>query len=115
MRCAEPMFVIGRLSPTATPPCLHQSCSGWVVPVGHALQRAIGPQIVGSNEAFLGRGHSAKRTCQGRLTMSAPVKVCGCRPHEGGAARTVGPAYANLQWRKPREMWKGRASDAMGI
>ena len=29
----------------------------------------------------------------------AIVKVCGCRPHEGGAARTVGPAYANLQWR----------------
>jgi len=47
--------------------------------------------------------------------MTAIVKVCGCRPHEGGAARTVGPAYANLQWRKPREMWKGRASDAMGI
>jgi hypothetical protein len=56
-----------------------------------------------------------KRTCRGRLMMSAPVKVCGCRPHEGGAARTVGPAYANLQWRKPREVWKGCASDAMGI
>ena len=48
------------------PPCLHQSCSGRVVPVGHALQRAIGPQIVGSDEAFLGRGHSAKRTCRGQ-------------------------------------------------
>jgi hypothetical protein len=46
---------------------------------------------------------------------SVCVKVCGCRPHEGGAARTVGPASANLQWRKPREVWKGRASDAMGI
>src|SRR6202790_4629926 len=33
--------------------------------------------------------------------------------HEGGAART-GPAYANLQWRKPREVWRGGASDAMG-
>jgi hypothetical protein len=21
--------------------------------------------------------------------MSVPVKVCGCRPHEGGSARTV--------------------------
>jgi hypothetical protein len=29
--------------------------------------------------------------------------------------RAPGPAYANLQWRKPREVWKGRASDAMGI
>src|SRR5450432_661492 len=47
--------------------------------------------------------------------ISACVKVCGCRPHEGGAADTLGPAYANLQWRKPREVWKGRASDAMGI
>jgi hypothetical protein len=45
---------------------------------------------------------------------SASVKVCGCRPHDGGAADT-GPAYANLQWRKPREVWRGGASDAMGI
>lgn len=29
--------------------------------------------------------------------------------------RTPGPAYANLQWRKPREVWRGSASDAMGI
>jgi hypothetical protein len=43
------------------------------------------------------------------------VKVCGCRPHDGGAAHTGGPAYANLQGRKPREVWRGRASDAMGI
>ena len=41
---------------------------------------------------------------------SAVVKVCGCRPHEGGAART-GPAYANLQRRKPREVWRDGASD----
>src|SRR5258705_12819977 len=46
--------------------------------------------------------------------MSAHVKVCGCRPHDGGAADT-GPAYANLQWRKPREVWRGGPSDAMGI
>src|SRR6267154_1053 len=26
-----------------------------------------------------------------------------------------GPAYANLRGRKPREVWRGRASDAMGI
>jgi hypothetical protein len=44
---------------------------------------------------------------------TASVKVCGCRPHDGGAART-GPAYANLQWRKPREVWRGGASNAMG-
>jgi hypothetical protein len=25
------------------------------------------------------------------------MKVCGCRPHDGDATRTVGPAYANLQ------------------
>src|SRR5450759_5957660 len=45
---------------------------------------------------------------------SVHVKVCGCRPHDGGAAHT-GPAYANLQWRKPREVWRGGASDSMGI
>jgi len=43
------------------------------------------------------------------------ILIYSARPHEGGAARTVGPAYANLQWRKPREVWKGRASDAMAI
>ena len=31
------------------------------------------------------------------------------------ARRTPGPASANLQWRKPREVRTGRASDAMGI
>ena len=31
------------------------------------------------------------------------------------ARRTRGPAYANLQGRKPREVWRGGASDAMGI
>jgi hypothetical protein len=29
--------------------------------------------------------------------------------------RAPGPAYANLQWRKPREVWRGGESDAMGI
>jgi hypothetical protein len=29
--------------------------------------------------------------------------------------RTPGPAYANLQGRKPREVGRGSASDAMGI
>ena len=47
------------------------------------------------------------------LHESGCVKVCGCRPHDGGAART-GLAYANLQWRKPREVWRGGASNAMG-
>ena len=46
---------------------------------------------------------------------SGCAKVCGWRPHEGGSARTWGPAYANLQWRKPREAWRGGASDAAGI
>src|SRR6201998_113403 len=54
-----------------------------------------------------------QRTCLGRGSRSEVVKVCGCRPHDGGAART-GPAYANLQWRKPREVWRGGASNAMG-
>src|SRR3982075_1730892 len=31
------------------------------------------------------------------------------------APRPPGPASANLQWRKPREVRTGRASDAMGI
>ncbi len=31
------------------------------------------------------------------------------------ARRAPGPAYANLQGRKPREVWRGDASDAMGI
>jgi hypothetical protein len=43
-----------------------------------------------------------QHTAGSYLTTMAPYKVCGCRPHEGGAARTVGPASANLQWRKPR-------------
>jgi len=34
-------------------------------------------------------------------TTSASVKVFGCRPMMT-APRTPGPAYANLQWRKPR-------------
>src|SRR4029450_8267252 len=38
--------------------------------------------------------------------MPAPMMV---------ARHTRGPAYANLQGRKPREVWRGRASDAMGI
>src|SRR3954465_1776674 len=46
--------------------------------------------------------------------MTACVKVCGCRPHAGGAAHT-GAGVRNLQGMKPREVWSGRASDAMGI
>jgi hypothetical protein len=29
--------------------------------------------------------------------------------------RAPGPASENLQWRKPRDVWRGGASDAMGI
>jgi len=46
--------------------------------------------------------------------MTAVVKVFGCRPPDGGSVRS-GPASANLQGRKPREVWRGLASDAMGI
>ena len=42
------------------------------------------------------------------------VKVCGCRPMKV-ARPAPGPAYANLQRRKPREVWRGGASDAEGI
>jgi len=41
-----------------------------------------------------------------RFTDAGPVKV---------VRRTRGPAYANLQGRKPREVWQGGALDAMGI
>jgi hypothetical protein len=58
-------------------------------------------------------GHLANVTVA--RAMSVAVKVCGCRPHEGVAAYTAGPAFANLQGREPREMWQGQASDAMGI
>src|SRR6266849_7966911 len=34
----------------------------------------------------------AKRTLCGNADISVSVKVCGWRPHEGGAARTVGSA-----------------------
>jgi hypothetical protein len=47
--------------------------------------------------------------------MAASVKVCGWRTHDGGAACTGGPAYANLQGRKPREGDVGIAAWAMGI
>src|SRR3982074_1812733 len=44
---------------------------------------------------------------------TAFVKVCGCRPHDDGAA--PGPAYANLQWRKPREGGRGGAATPGGL
>src|SRR5882757_5326610 len=44
----------------------------------------------------------------------AIVKVFGCRPMMT-APRTPGPASANLQGRKPREVGRSSASDAMGF
>jgi len=38
-------------------------------------------------------------------------KAFGCRPHDGDAAY-AGPASANLQGRKPREVWRGGAPDS---
>jgi hypothetical protein len=35
--------------------------------------------------------------------------------HDGGSRARRGPASANLQGRKPREVWRSCASDAMGI
>jgi hypothetical protein len=48
------------------------------------------------------------------FATSENVKVRGCRPMKV-ERRAPGPAYANLQWRKPREVWRGGASDAVGI
>ena len=45
---------------------------------------------------------------------SAVVKVFGCRPMMT-APRTPGPASANLQGRKPREVGRDGASHAMGF
>ena len=56
---------------------------------------------------MLSRGNEvANRTNFVAVHESGIVKVFGCRPHEGGAAHT-GPAYANLQGRKPREGIRG--------
>ena len=46
--------------------------------------------------------------------MPAFVKVFGCRPMMT-VRRTSGPASANLQGRKPRDVGRGDASGAMGI
>jgi len=53
-----------------------------------------------------------ERNCRKSPALSAEIA-------DGGpmkvARRTPGPASANLPWRKPREVWRGDASDAMGI
>ena len=49
---------------------------------------------------------------RGAVGNSRPYRKC--RPMKV-ARRAPGPAYANLQWRKPREVWRGGASDAVGI
>ena len=49
-----------------------------------------------------------------RGPISVLVKVFGCRPMMT-APRTPGPASANLQGRKPREVGRSSASDAMGF
>jgi hypothetical protein len=46
--------------------------------------------------------------------MSEFVKVFGCR-RMMMVPRTPGPASANLQGRKPREVGRSSASDAMGF
>ena len=55
-----------------------------------------------------------KGTSKIQRLISVRVKVFGCRPHDGVAAR-AGPASANLQGKKPRVIWRGVGSDAMGI
>jgi hypothetical protein len=46
--------------------------------------------------------------------MSAYVKVCGCRPHDGGAAHT-GAGVRKPPMEETAGVWRGGASDAMGI
>ena len=47
--------------------------------------------------------------------MSPIVKVFGCRPHDDGCHTLRGPAYENLQGRKPREEECAVPRGAMGI
>src|SRR4051794_29317670 len=54
-----------------------------------------------------------RKWCLG-MVRAAFVKGFGCRPIVT-APRTPGPASESLQGRKPREVWRGGASDAMGI
>jgi hypothetical protein len=69
------------------------------------------------------RGRMARIGFLGSASVTGPQtpwKLCGpvwfadAGPMKV-ARRTPGPASANLQWRKPREVWRGGASDAMGI
>jgi hypothetical protein len=57
---------------------------------------------------------SAKRSIRGmsRYRMSAAVKACGRRPHDGGTAHTGGPAYANLHHSSPYRMAAPRCRSA---
>jgi hypothetical protein len=66
--------------------------------------------------------HNEELKRKGRKTTprkSENVKVFGCRPHGDGAPHSGGPAYENLQGRKPRVGWmrrgRERAASAMGI
>jgi hypothetical protein len=63
---------------------------------------------------YSGRPSRLRALSQRKSRPAASVKVCGCRLMKV-QPRTPGPAYANLQWRKPREVWRGGASDAIGI
>jgi hypothetical protein len=58
-----------------------------------------GDALGGEQTVAISNGWLISSPRQTAVHESAHVKVCGCRPHEGGVARTVGPAYANLQWR----------------
>ena len=50
-------------------------------------------------------------------SLSGFVKVFGCRPHDDGATYCGGPAYENLQGRKPRAMrcWRCGAIELWGF
>ena len=82
------------------------SIPAWLSPFGTKRTNRAGRLTSGDGgrPEVAGR-YPKRRECEG-LRMAAPWWWRGARR---------GPAYANLQWRKPREVWRGGASVAMGI
>src|ERR1700687_838001 len=81
---------------------------------------AVGTDAAGNSQDFGTSwwrlsNHSTSGDSHTEETLSSEiVKVFGCRPMMT-APRTLGPASANLQGRKPRNVGRSGASDAMGI
>src|SRR5205823_8425755 len=60
-------------------------------------------------------GYPDSGPCRSIPGLTRIVKVFGCRPHDGGATYTGGPAYENLQGRKPRRVRDGRTRALWGF